>query len=115
MADFLNGGLPDMTLILQLPLPEQEIDYKLEGENADRFRTNFAGTPWIKVPRVLWEFTAEQVGLTYCSHPPAPVLLVHVLCTAVEVQSVQLQCVVVDGQCHSMTGQTGLLRSQLLL
>ena len=43
--------------------PEQEIDYKLEGENADRFRKNFAGTPWIKVPRVLWDFTAEQVGL----------------------------------------------------
>jgi hypothetical protein len=46
-------------------LPKQEIDYKLEGENADRFRTNFAGTPWIKVPRVLWDFTAEQAR-----HPP---------------------------------------------
>ena len=42
-------------------LPEQEIDYKLEGQNADRFRTNFASTPWIKVPRVLWAYTAEQV------------------------------------------------------
>ena len=28
---------------------EQEIDYKLEGQNADRFRRNFADSPWIKV------------------------------------------------------------------
>ena len=34
----------------------------MEGENADRFRKNFAGTPWIKVPRILWDYTAEQVG-----------------------------------------------------
>lgn len=27
----------------------QEIDYKLEGQNADRFRRNFADSPWIKV------------------------------------------------------------------
>ncbi len=27
----------------------QEIDYKLEGQNADRFRRNFADQPWIKV------------------------------------------------------------------
>lgn len=33
----------------------------MEGENADRFRKNFASTPWIKVPRVLWDYTAGQV------------------------------------------------------
>lgn len=40
---------------------EQEIDYTLEGLNADRFRTNFEGTPWIKVPRVLWQYTTPEV------------------------------------------------------
>lgn len=39
----------------------QEIDYELEGKNADKFRENFASTPWIKVPKVMWEYTAEQV------------------------------------------------------
>ena len=39
----------------------QEIDYTLEGQNADRFRKNFESTPWVKVPRVLWEYTASEV------------------------------------------------------
>ena len=30
----------------------QEIDYELEGKNADRFRVNFQNTPWIKVSNV---------------------------------------------------------------
>ena len=39
----------------------QEIDYVMEGQNADRFRENFANTDWVKVPRVLWEYTTSQV------------------------------------------------------
>ena len=39
----------------------QEIDYTLEGRSADRFRECFAGTEWVKVPRVLWERTASEV------------------------------------------------------
>ena len=39
----------------------QEIDYTLEGKNADRFRTNFENTPWIKVPKVLWDYTTPEV------------------------------------------------------
>ena len=39
----------------------QEIDYTLEGKNADRFRTNFESTSWIKVPRVLWDYTTPEV------------------------------------------------------
>jgi len=39
----------------------QEIDYTLEGKNADRFRKNFEDTPWIKVPRVLWDYTTPEV------------------------------------------------------
>lgn len=39
----------------------QEIDYTLEGKNADTFRTNFKDVPWIKVPKVLWEYTSPEV------------------------------------------------------
>jgi len=39
----------------------QEIDYRLEGENADRFRKNFGETPWIRVPRIFWDQTSSQV------------------------------------------------------
>ena len=39
----------------------QEIDYTLEGASADKFRTCFADTPWVKVPRVLWERSASTV------------------------------------------------------
>ena len=39
----------------------QEIDYTLEGKNADQFRENFNETPWIKVPRVLWDYTTPEV------------------------------------------------------
>jgi hypothetical protein len=39
----------------------QEIDYRLEGQNADTFRTNFKDTPWVKVPAVLWEYSNSQV------------------------------------------------------
>lgn len=39
----------------------QEIDYTLEGKNADRFRKNFEETPWIKVPKVLWDYTTPEV------------------------------------------------------
>ncbi|KAJ9507487.1 hypothetical protein QJQ45_006489 [Haematococcus lacustris] len=39
----------------------QEINYTLEGQNADRFRTNFAGVDWIKVPKVFWELSTPEV------------------------------------------------------
>jgi ubiquinone biosynthesis protein len=38
-----------------------ELDYQREGENADRFRRNFAGDHGIYVPRVYWEFTTDRV------------------------------------------------------
>lgn len=45
----------------------QEIDYTLEGENADRFRNNFAAVDWIKVPKVYGQYsTPEVLVLEYC-------------------------------------------------
>src|SRR5215216_4070214 len=39
----------------------QELDYRLEGRNADTFRRNFAGHPHVKIPRVYWSYTRTRV------------------------------------------------------
>lgn len=39
----------------------QEIDYAIEGQNADRFRKNFEGYPRIVVPKVYWEYSTSMV------------------------------------------------------
>ena len=45
----------------------QEIDYMNEGTNAELFRKNFAGTPWVKVPEVFWEKSGQRVlCMEYC-------------------------------------------------
>ncbi|KAL0027900.1 hypothetical protein WJX79_001482 [Trebouxia sp. C0005] len=45
----------------------QEIDYTLEGESADRFRKNFGNNDWLKVPRIYWERTTQEVlTMEYC-------------------------------------------------
>ena len=38
-----------------------ELDYRLEGRNADRFRDNFADEPLLHVPHVYWEYTTSRV------------------------------------------------------
>ena len=38
-----------------------ELDYRREGQNADRFRRNFADDPGIHVPLVCWEYTTDSV------------------------------------------------------
>jgi predicted unusual protein kinase regulating ubiquinone biosynthesis (AarF/ABC1/UbiB family) len=38
-----------------------EIDYRKEGENADRFRVNFQAENKILVPKVYWEYTTKKV------------------------------------------------------
>jgi predicted unusual protein kinase regulating ubiquinone biosynthesis (AarF/ABC1/UbiB family) len=39
----------------------QEIDYAIEGNNADRFRKNFEGYPRIVVPKVYWAYSTSMV------------------------------------------------------
>ncbi|WP_297041098.1 AarF/UbiB family protein, partial [Thermosynechococcus sp. OHK43] len=39
----------------------REIDYIQEGQNADRFRANFAQDPYIRVPKVYWTHTCHHV------------------------------------------------------
>jgi ubiquinone biosynthesis protein len=39
----------------------QELDYRHEGRNAEAFRRNFAGHPHVRIPRVYWTYTRNQV------------------------------------------------------
>jgi ubiquinone biosynthesis protein len=39
----------------------QELDYRLEGRNADAFHKDFAGHPHVAVPRVYWTYTRSRV------------------------------------------------------
>ena len=39
----------------------EELDYRREGRNADRFRENFADEDFLYVPRVYWEYTTRRL------------------------------------------------------
>ncbi len=39
----------------------QELDYRLEGRNAQTFQRNFAGHPHVRVPKVYWTYTRARV------------------------------------------------------
>ena len=39
----------------------QEIDYSHEAQNADRFYSNFAAVPTVKIPKIYWEYTTKHV------------------------------------------------------
>ncbi len=38
-----------------------ELDFRREGHNADRFRRNFAADPGVHIPHVYWELTTDRV------------------------------------------------------
>lgn len=38
-----------------------ELDYRREGQNADRFRRSFASDPGAYIPRIYWDFTTGRV------------------------------------------------------
>jgi ubiquinone biosynthesis protein len=39
----------------------QELDYRLEGRNAEAFHHRFAGHPHVQIPRVYWSYTRARV------------------------------------------------------
>jgi ubiquinone biosynthesis protein len=39
----------------------QELDYRHEGRNAETFRRDFAGHPHVRIPKVYWTYTRQQV------------------------------------------------------
>jgi ubiquinone biosynthesis protein len=38
-----------------------ELDYVREGQNAERFRRNFAGRPDVVIPKIYWQYTTHDV------------------------------------------------------
>ena len=40
---------------------KQELDYRLEGRNAERFHRNFKGDARVRIPRVYWSYTRSRV------------------------------------------------------
>ncbi len=58
-----DGAQPDWVSIYNesAKLLYKEIDYRLEALSAIRFRDNFAGTPWVKVPEVYLNMTTSCV------------------------------------------------------
>lgn len=41
----------------------EEIDYENEGRNAERFANDFKDIPWVKVPKIYWDFTSTKVKI----------------------------------------------------
>ncbi|XP_020579986.1 uncharacterized protein LOC110024395 [Phalaenopsis equestris] len=39
----------------------QEMDYIIEGRNADRLRRDFRNVKWVRIPVVLWDYTSSKV------------------------------------------------------
>lgn len=38
-----------------------ELDYHREGRNADRFRENFKGEPYLYIPKIYWDYSTKHV------------------------------------------------------
>jgi ubiquinone biosynthesis protein len=68
IARLVRERLPGVTPFDPVELAEEfaialreELDYRREGRNADRFRENFAEEEHLYVPRVYWDFTTRRL------------------------------------------------------
>ncbi len=52
----LDGWLQEFGFTLR-----NELDYRREGRNTDRFRFSFADDPTLRIPRIFWEHTSRRV------------------------------------------------------
>lgn len=43
----------------------EEVDYRREGRNAEKFSENFKGTEWIKAPSINWSRSTSKVTCRY--------------------------------------------------
>lgn len=39
----------------------RELDFAVEGHNADRFRAMYRGNPHVKIPRIYWDYTTPRI------------------------------------------------------
>ncbi len=68
VAQLLEGRIP-LARIYDLPeiardfatTLRMELDFYREAHNADRFRGNFAGEPFLYVPEIVWDFTTRRI------------------------------------------------------
>jgi ubiquinone biosynthesis protein len=68
IARLVRERLPGITPFDPVEMAEEfaialreELDYRREGRNADRFRENFKDEDHIRVPRVYWEYTTRRL------------------------------------------------------
>ncbi len=61
----INPDINDMNIIGIIEdfknWTEKELDFTNEGRNADRFRNNFKDVDYVKIPKVYWDYTSENV------------------------------------------------------
>lgn len=68
LARFVERHVPDIASLNPVGVVEEfsssllkELDFTNEGSNAERFRKQFEGNPWIKVPAIFNEITSPKI------------------------------------------------------
>ncbi|KAG8188058.1 hypothetical protein JTE90_009931 [Oedothorax gibbosus] len=72
LVNIVDWMFPEFTFIWlaeetkrNLPL---ELDFIHEGQNAERVRRMFSSLPWLKVPRIYWDYSTKRVlTMEYCA------------------------------------------------
>jgi ubiquinone biosynthesis protein len=60
ISDLRQLGLPSTIDAFAMTI-RREVDYIIEGRNADRFRQIFAGDPTVYIPKIYWDYTSKRV------------------------------------------------------
>lgn len=68
LAASIEKFIPESKTLKPVKLVEEfadwtirELDFGVEGHNADRFRVMYADNPHIKIPKIFWEYTTPRV------------------------------------------------------
>lgn len=73
LVDILEAEAPDLARYRPRDVARQftlslrrELDFSAESRSAERIAANFAGYPWIVVPRIHWQWTSERLNVQDC-------------------------------------------------